>query len=293
MVPNLTTILPRFTGEWAMLLPPEAILTGCREIGYTAWRDRMRTPVTTMPLCLWQMRHGHTACRLLPHVSGVRCRAAASGQARAALPRRFCDLLLERFGRAVQRSAVDAGRWQGHRMCVVDGAGWSMPDTPALPAAFGQPTEPRPGCGVPVARRLGLFQASTDVLLKLVVAPLLTHERARVQAVHPSVPPDDGLVADRGLCASAHLARLVQAGVHAVRRVGARQSVDFTPGRPVARPSGRRTSAVTGVPRSRWRTALGIHDQLVAWRKPKTGPSWLNRATLAAWPEPLMRREVR
>jgi hypothetical protein len=68
MVPNLTTILPRFTGEWAMLLPPEALLTVCREIGYTAWRDRMRTPVTTRPRCLWQMLHGHTACRPLPHV---------------------------------------------------------------------------------------------------------------------------------------------------------------------------------------------------------------------------------
>ena len=33
MVANITTILPRFTGEWALRLPPEAILTGCGEIG--------------------------------------------------------------------------------------------------------------------------------------------------------------------------------------------------------------------------------------------------------------------
>ena len=78
MVPNIPTILQRFTGEWAMLLQPEAILTVCREIGYTAWRDRMLTPVTTRQLFLLQMLHGHTACRHLPHVSGVRCSAAAS-----------------------------------------------------------------------------------------------------------------------------------------------------------------------------------------------------------------------
>jgi hypothetical protein len=71
------------------------------------------------------------------------------------------------------------------------------------------------------------------------------------------------LVADRGLCSYAHLARLVQAGVHAVWRVGARQIVDFTPGRPFVRPSMRRTSAVKGVPRSRWLNALGVHDQMV------------------------------
>ena len=46
-----------------------------------------------------------------------------------------------------------------------------MPDTPALQEAFGQPTEQRPGCGLPVARRLGLFQAGTGLLMTLVVAP--------------------------------------------------------------------------------------------------------------------------
>jgi hypothetical protein len=101
------------------------------------------------------------------------------------------------------------------------------------------------------------------------------------------------LVADRGLCSYAHLALLVQAGVHAVRRVGARQMVDVTPGRPLVRPSVRRTSAVKGVPRSRWLKALGVHDQLVAWLKPKTCPSWLTREALAALPETLVLREVR
>jgi hypothetical protein len=50
-----------------------------------------------------------------------------------------------------------------------------------------------------VARRLGLCHAGTGVLLQLIVAPLLTHDLARVQAVHPSVQAGDGLVADRGL----------------------------------------------------------------------------------------------
>ena len=52
MVPNMTTILPRFTGEWAALRQPEAILTVCRAIGYTTWRDRVLTPVATMQLFL-------------------------------------------------------------------------------------------------------------------------------------------------------------------------------------------------------------------------------------------------
>jgi Transposase DDE domain len=43
----------------------------------------------------------------------------------------------------------------------------------------------------------------------------------------------------------------------------------------------RRTRGVKGVPRSRWLTALGPHDQLVVWLKPKTCPSWPARETLA------------
>jgi hypothetical protein len=78
-----------------------------------------------------------------------------------------------------------------------------------------------------------------------------------------------------------------------VLRVGARQLVDFPPGRPFVTPRVRRTSAVTGVPRSRWRKALGVADQLVAWLKPTTCPSWLTRDTFAALPAALVLREVR
>jgi hypothetical protein len=70
----------------------------------------------------------------------------------------------------------------------VDGSGCSMADTPALQEAFGQPTEQRPGCGFPVARLLGLFDAGTGLLMKLVGAPLCPHDLTHVCTVpcHPS-----------------------------------------------------------------------------------------------------------
>src|SRR5215510_11287219 len=161
MVPNITAILQRLTGEWAALLQPEAILAACGEVGYTGWRDRVLTPVTTVPLFLWQILHGNTACSHLPHLSGLRFSAAAYCQARARLPLRFFDLLLERFGRAVQRAALDEERWHGHRTFLVDGSACSMPDMPALQDAFGQSTEQRPGCGLPT-RQITLVTTLLD-----------------------------------------------------------------------------------------------------------------------------------
>jgi hypothetical protein len=293
MVTSITAILQRFTGEWAALLQPDAILAVCREIGYTGWRDRVLTPVTTVQLFLLQFLHGNTACRHLPHLSGLRFSAAAYCQARAKLPLHLFIRLLEHFGRTVQPSALEDGRWHGHRTFLVDGSGGSMPDTPCPPGGLWPVDGATAGVRLSRSPLLGLFHAGTGVLLKLVVAPLLTHDLAQVQAVHPSSEAGDVLVADRGLCSYAHLAQLVQAGVHAVLRVGARQIVDFTPGRPFVTPGVRRTPAVKGIPRSRWLKALGIHDQLVVWLKPKTRPSWLTREALTALPESLVLREVR
>src|SRR5919198_5678304 len=107
MVASVTAVLSRFKTEWATQLQPEAIIGACEEAGYTSWRDRVLTPVTTIQLFLLQMLHGNTACTHLPHLSGLRCSASAYCQARAKLPLRFFDLLHEHFGSAVQRSALD------------------------------------------------------------------------------------------------------------------------------------------------------------------------------------------
>src|SRR5215475_881031 len=169
MIPRITTVLTRLKTEWAAQLQPDAILAACQEAGYTSWRDRVLTPVTTIQLFMLQILHGNTACSHLPHLSGLRFTVAADCQARTRLPLRVFDLLLERFSRAVQQSAVDDGRWQGHRTFLVDGSGCSMPETPALQDAFGQPNVQQPGCGFPVARLLELLHAGTGVLLTRVV----------------------------------------------------------------------------------------------------------------------------
>jgi hypothetical protein len=136
MVPSITTILPRLTGEWAALLQPDAMLAACGEVGYTRWRDRVLTPVTTVQLFLLQILHGNTACSHLPHVSGLRFSAAAYCQARTRLPLRVFDRLLERFASVVQPCLSSESRWHGHRLFLVDGSGCSMPESPGVTSYF-------------------------------------------------------------------------------------------------------------------------------------------------------------
>ena len=102
-------------------------------------------------------------------------------------------------------------------------------------------------------------------------APRLTPDLARVQAVQPRFQPGEVLVAARGRCADAHLARRVQAGVPAVRRVGARPIVACTPGRPCVRPRVRRTSAVKGLPDPAGATRSA--SRTTAWRGCNRRPS--------------------
>jgi hypothetical protein len=293
MVPSVTTVLQRFTTDWAAQLQPEAIHAACEAVGYTAWRDRVLTPVITVQVFLLQILHGNTACRHLPHLAGLYFSASAYCQARAKLPIRVLAQLLERLGHSAQSPISEEGRWHGHRTFFVDGSGCSMPDTPVLQEEFGQPPEQRPGCGFPVARLLALFHAGTGLLTQLVSAPLLTHDLALVHKVHPALAPGDVLVADRGLCSYAHIALLVQQGMHAVFRVGARQIVDFTPHRPFVMPATRRSAAIKGVPRSRWLRAFSTDDQLVEWFKPRTCPPWLSPEALEALPPSLVLRELR
>jgi hypothetical protein len=86
MVASVTAALSRFKPAWAPQRPPEPIIGVCEAAGSPSGRDRVLTPVPTLQRFLVQSLHGHTACTHLPHLSGLRFRASADGQARTKLP---------------------------------------------------------------------------------------------------------------------------------------------------------------------------------------------------------------
>jgi hypothetical protein len=291
MTATLTHVVKQFQQDWTSQLEPEAILTACRGAAYR-WRERTLDPVTTIQLFFVQILHGNTACTHLRHLTKLNVTASAYCQARMKLPLAVFQQLLHSVSDAGQLEALDQGRWLGHRTFWADGSSFSMPDTPALQEYFGQPGKQLPGCGFPVAHLLALFHAGTGLVLHILAAPLRTHDLSEVVRLHPELRSGDVLVADRGFCSYAHLALLVQAGVHAVFRMHQKQIVDFTPGRSHVEPA-KRGKGHKGQPRSGWLQRLGEHDQLVQWLKPLTCPQWMDAEQFAHLPDRLEVRELR
>ena len=287
---RIVAILRRLKQDPARDLDRAAILDLCRQIGHV-WRCSLLDPVATVHLFLLQILHGNTAINHLPRLSGLGFSASAYCQARVRLPLKLFETLLTRIADRLRPRVDDHGRWLGHRVLHVDGSGVSMPDTPELRAHFGQPSNQAPGCGFPVAHLLAVFHAGTGMILDVLIGPLCTHDMAGVARLHPRLDADDVLVGDRGFCSFAHLALLLGRGIHGVFRIHQRQIVDFTPGRPHARPGGK--GGTTGLPRSRWLRRLGETDQVVAWFKPRDRPDWMSAEQYAALPDEVELRELR
>lgn len=293
MPPRIIPILDRLRQDHAALLTPESIEEACRQAGHR-WRRRILDPVTTVYLFLLQVLHGNTACQHVVHFGVWTFSCSAYCQARKRLPLAVFHWLLEKVAASFRDTTAEVARWHGHRVWLVDGSSFSMPDTPELQTHFGQPGGQRKGCGFPVAKWLALFDLTTGMLLRVAPAPLRSHEMSRVASISKLLEPGDLVLGDRGFCSYAHLALLAGRRLHGLFRIHQRQIVDFTPGRRGAK-SGAKSGPKDqpGLPHSRWIRAHGDSDHIVMWNKPKCKPKWMTVEEYAALPGELAVRELR
>jgi hypothetical protein len=290
MALSIPQVIRQFKADVAKALSPETVNKICGYLGYVC-RKRVLDPVTTVHVFLLQILHGNTACTALSRLAGVRFSAAAYCYARKRLPLALFEDLLQRVCDALFPEIEQSSRWHGHRTWSMDGSSFSMSDTPALQAHFGQPSNQGKGCGFPVAHILALFHAGTGLLLRVVASPLRTHDMRHAATMHPELQEGDILLADRGFASFVHLALLFLRQMHAVFRCHQKQIVSFRVGR-------KHTSTyrpLKGMPRSRYVRRLGHWDQLVEYTKPKRKdkPKWLDEATFATLPDRLLVRELR
>jgi Transposase DDE domain len=286
---SIVQAVARIKRNVAELLTAESIVEACRETGHR-WRERELGPAATVWAFLLQVLHGNTSCAHVVRLAKLRCTAEAYCAARARLPLAAMEYLLSRTTRAA-RSGCGESRWHGHRTFLVDGSGCSMPDTPELQNYFGQPGQQRRGCGFPQAHLLAMFDAASGLLVKMLAAPLRTHDQSQVAQLHPELAAGDVLVADRGFASYVHLALIVGRNLHAVLRAHQRQLVSFRRDRRLSGQQARGTVARRA--NSRLVRKLGRFDQLVEYTKPPWCPDWIEVSAFAAVPERIVVRELR
>ena len=288
---SISEVVNHFKENWISELGADKIEQACRECSMS-WINSMLNPVTTIQIFLLQVLFGNTACSHMPHLTGMCFTAAGYCKARLRIKLKVFELLLKRCVDQLQRSTLDCGKWLGHRVFIVDGSSFSMPDTPALQGRFGQPGGQKPGCGFPTAHWLAMLHLQTGMITAMFTSPLRTHDMAKATEIHPELKPGDVLLGDRGFCSYAHLALLMARKVDAVFRIHQRTIVDFTPSRPHVVPG--KGKPKKGLPRSRWLRKLGVEDQVVQWlKRPRNVPSWMTKEQYDKLPSHLTVRELR
>ncbi len=289
---SITDVVGQFKQNWTRQLDEAGIAEACRESGMS-WSDSTLNPIVTIQSFFLQILHGNTACEHMSHLAQMTFTGAAYCKARMRVKLAALELLLRRSVEQLQEDVFDTGRWLGHRVFFVDGSSFSMSDAPQLQAHFGQPGAQSSGCGFPSAHWLAMLHAGTGMITKMLTGPLRTHDMSQTAELHPELSSGDVLVADRAFCSYAHLALLLQRGVHGLLRIHQRTIVDFTPGRAHVLPGKINADRDNGKPRSRWLHRLGVRDQLVEWLKPVNKPLWMSAEQFAALKESIVVRELR
>ena len=141
MLGSIARIVTQFKQRWHSVLEDEAIRQACRAAGHQ-WRERALDPVTTVRMFLLQILYGNVACNFVPHLAQKQVTGSSYCEARARLPLAALQTLLTNCTGQMTECVRDTGRWLGHRLFLMDGCNFSMPDTPELRDYFGQPSAP-------------------------------------------------------------------------------------------------------------------------------------------------------
>lgn len=282
--------LDRVKEDPALLIDPDAVEAACRQCGH-AWRTRTLDPVRTLHAFVAQIAHGNAAMAFLCRRLGGVFSESAYCQARARLPVSVVRSATDAFTRrAMIDDAMGDGRWRGHRTVLIDGTGICAPDTPELREHFGVYAIYAPGCGLPTASVLMVFDAQRDLLLGMHAAPAMTNDAAHADQLHALLRPGDVTVGDRGLCSYVELALLKDAGIHGVFRMSGSRTMPF--------PARKGQRQRRGYNRHRRQEPLLVrfiaeNDQIVEIVKPHNRPKHVPAEVFAKIPSKMVVRAVR
>jgi len=218
------------------ILPDEAIVRACREIGYL-YRERKITPVLTVLHMLlaaiwpedsfqaswsvmWESFVGH-----FPQVQGQCPSRSSVADARARLPIGVWQRLFAWVRQKAEAQSDGFDCWRGHRVVLVDGTCVSMADRPDLKKAFGVNTG-RHGAGrYPLARVVTLCLAGTRVILNYAMGRYRQSEMALAFPLLEQLQNGDLLLADRHFAGAHYYVRYQRQGLEYLTRAHQRLKI--------------------------------------------------------------------
>jgi hypothetical protein len=259
----------------------EAVAGACRGQDHR-WRNRFWTPLVTIQTFLLQVLHVDSSCR--EAVALALSQRAAMGktlasddpgaycQARKRLPAEVFQDTVRTIAQRLRDEVSSTLTWMGRRIWLVDGTTCSMPDTPDLQGAFGQPSSQAPGCGFPVAKVVALICWASGAVLESVIGPWSMSELRLWRDLWPALSPGEIVLADRLYCSFYDMVGVLRRRCDAVFRLHHRRPEDFRQGK-----------------------RLGKNDRLVTWQRPKWNvrPRGMNRSQWMALPASLTVRLIR
>ena len=228
----------------------------CREARHS-WRERTPRPRhhrLPVPAPGPPRQHRLPARRPLRRLGLHRQRLLPGPQ--AAPPGRL-PTLLERVAATLRSATAEGAAWLGHRVWIIDGSSFSMPDVPELQRHFGQPAGsaglrlPRGQVAGPVRprdRHAAPLGAGARADPRHVAGGPASRERAGARRRGAGRSRASALMRTSGDAAR-------RAAATAVFRIHQKQFVDFTPGRPLPtselgdRPAGPAALALGAGPR--------------------------------------------
>ena len=242
MALNIVDAVATIKQSVAQCLTAQAIHQACREARHT-WGERELGPAQTIWAFVLQVLHGNTACAcrsvgaagLLGGGLLQRPSAAAAGGLRAPL-----GTHVPRRAALVSRAAMARTSHLLHgRQRLLD-ARYQTAARALRPAGDAA----SPAAAFRSAHFLTMFDAASGLLVKMLAAPLRTHDLAQVAQLHPELQPGDVLVGDTAFAAFVHLALLFAARLHGVFRADQRTLVSFRRDRQLVgkRPQGTRAA---------------------------------------------------
>jgi hypothetical protein len=160
---------------------------------------------------------------------------------------------------------LEAEKWFGRDMRIVDGTGISTPNTPENQDRWPQSSSQAPGFGFPQMKVVGLFSLASGALLAEAIGSR-EHEIKLARQLWSHLKRGDVLLGERGFCAYSELAALKCRGgcclrLHQARRADLRQGKH-----------------------------LGEGDRLVTWKRPEKCPPDISAEEFAQMPQTLVSR---